>query len=369
MKVLQVVRQYYPSTGGMEDYVANLCRQLRTRGHEADVATLDYLFKSNTPLAPYERHDDTDIIRFPSRGNARYFYAPRLLEALPRYDVIHIHGVDFFVDLLGSMKRLHNKPVVLTTHGGFFHTSWFPAFKKAYFHSLTRRSLKGVECVIASSPRDAELFRRVSGRVRLVDNGIDYETFAAVEKDPVPGRMVFVGRLSRNKRVDRLLGVLAAIGDRRPEAHLVVVGPDWEGLGADLERAAADLGVADRTRFTGTLPRADMLTELSRAQLFVSASQYEAFGISTVEAMATGTVPAVNHIEAFSDIIDDGRTGFLVDYADTGDAAGTVESILSLPPERLGAIGAAAREAAGRYDWRHVADAVIAVYEEVRERA
>jgi len=365
MKVLQVVRQYHPSTGGMEDYVTNLCRQLRLAGHEADVATLDYLFKSEAPLPPYGRHEGTDIIRLPSHGNARYFFAPRLLELAPRYDLIHIHGVDFFVDLMGVLRRFHGKPVVLSTHGGFFHTAWFPSFKKAYFHTLTRYSLKGVDCVVASSPGDEELFRRVSRRVRLVENGIDYGSFARVDKAVEPGRLLFIGRLSRNKRVDRLLGALATLRVKRPGARLVVVGPDWEGLGAGLERQAAGLGLGEAVSFTGTLPREAMLAELSRAHLFVSASQYEAFGLSTVEAMAAATVCAVSDIPAFSDIINDGRTGFLVDYEDEEGAAAVLDTILSLPLERIGGIGAAAREAARRYDWGNVAGKIIDVYEQV----
>src|SRR3972149_4229936 len=100
MKILQVVRQYLPSTGGMETYIASLCRQLAARGHGTDVATLDYIFKTDEPLPHYERIDGIDVIRLPSMGNPRYFLAPSLLKMLPRYDLIHVHGVDFFVDML-----------------------------------------------------------------------------------------------------------------------------------------------------------------------------------------------------------------------------------------------------------------------------
>lgn len=365
MKILQVVRQYYPSTGGMEDYVTNLCRQLRLRGHGSDVATLDYLFKSGTPLPPYGRHDATDIIRLPSRGNARYFFAPRLMELAPRYDLVHIHGVDFFVDLMGSLRQRHGKPVVLSTHGGFFHTPWFPTFKKAYFHTLTRHSLRGVDCVIASSPVDEQLFRQVSTRVRLVENGIDFDAFAGITRKTTPGRVVFVGRLSRNKRVDRLLKTLARARETNPGINLTVIGPDWEGLGGGLKKQAAELGFGDAVRFTGPVSREELLDELAHAHLFASASEYEAFGISTVEAMAAGAVAAVSNIQAFSDIIDDGRTGFLVDFDDVDDAAGLINSILDLPLERIAALGNAAREAARRYDWQTVAGEIVAIYEEV----
>jgi alpha-1,3-mannosyltransferase len=255
--------------------------------------------------------------------------------------------------------------VVLTTHGGFFHTPWFPTFKKAYFNSFTRHALKGVDRVIASSPKDLELFRRISTRIELVENGIDFETFAAVEKDIIPGRLVFIGRLSRNKRIDLLLQTLALVRKQQPQAHLVIIGPDWEGLREGLEATAAEFGITDAVRFTGELSREEMLTELSRAQFFVSASQYEAFGISAVEAMASGTVPVVSHIQAFNDIIDDGQTGFLIDYENASEAATLIDTILSLPEERIAAIGTAAHRAASKYDWRSVADDVISVYDEV----
>ncbi len=367
MNILQVVRQYLPSTGGMETYVSCLCRQLAVRGHHTDVATLDYLFKTNLPLPHYERIDGIDIIRLPSSGTARYFFAPRLMELAPRYDIIHVHGVDFFIDMLGACRRLHGRPVVLSTHGGFFHTPWFPALKQSYFQTVTRMTLRGVDRIIASSPKDKQLFSRVSERVTLVENGIDYPTFAAVEKQSggADDSLVFIGRLSKNKRVDRLLEMLAELRRQRPGATLAVIGPDWEGLQAGLEERAAVLGVADAVRFTGVLSQDKMLKMLADAKLFVAASEYEAFGLSTVEAMATGTVPVVSRIPAFADLVAEGETGFLADFSDPAEAAATVLQAMELPPARLRVMGAAAREAASHYDWSEVAGQIISIYEEV----
>lgn len=351
----------------METYVSSLCRQLAERGHHSDVATLDYLFKTNEPLPHYSKVEGIDVIRLPSTGTARYFFAPRLMELAPRYDLIHVHGVDFFVDMLGSCKKLHGRPVVLSTHGGFFHTPWFPALKLAWFHSVSRLALRGVDRVIASSPKDEALFSQVSRRVTLVENGIDYATFAKVAKqnNPAGETLVFIGRISKNKRVDRLLDTLALVREQRPGVSLIVVGPDWEGLRAGLEQQALALGLSDAVEFTGVLSQDKMLDKLATAKLFVSASEYEAFGLSTVEAMATGTVPVVNHIPAFAGLVDDAETGYLTDFSDPGRAAAAVLKALELPTGQLEKMGAAARKASSRYDWSGVAEEIIHIYEEV----
>ena len=349
----------------METYVANLCRQLSERGHQCDVATLDYIFKSMRPLPAYEEIDGVRVIRLPSSGNARYFLAPQLLDLIPRYDLVHVHGVDFFIDLLGTFRGAHNTPVVLSTHGGFFHTSWFPSFKEAYFRTITRHSLKGVDRVIASSPKDADLFSQVTSNISLVDNGIDYQAFAEVEKKIEGQSLVYVCRISKNKRVDRLLDVFARVREELPDAKLTIIGPDWEGLQTGLEQRAAMLGVGDSVKFTGVISQEEMLAALASARLFVSASEYEAFGLSTVEAMATGTVPVVNNIPAFAGFIEDGVNGFLTDYADSEIAVRAIAKALNLDDHRLARTGAAAKETAARYDWRQAADRITEIYEDV----
>ena len=365
LKILQVVRQYLPSTGGMETYVASLCRQLAARGHSCDVATLDYIFKTNEPLPHYERIDGIDVIRLPSMGNPRYFFAPRLLRMLPRYDLVHVHGVDFFVDMLGAFRKAHGTPVVLSTHGGFFHTHWFPALKKAYFHSVTRTVLKNVDRVIASSPQDQKLFRQVTGNISLVENGIDYAYFAAVKKRLSKGKIVYIGRLSKNKRIDRLLSVMAKVRESHPRTTLTVVGPDWEGLKAGLEARAAALKVNGPVTFTGAVSREELLKALASARLFVSASEYEAFGLSAMEAMASGTLPVLNKIPAFEGFVNDGVNGFLVDFADTDAAAVTVRMALELPDRQLKELGAAAKGTAALHDWDNIAGSVLNIYSEV----
>ncbi len=354
----------------METYVSSLCRELKKLGYETDVATLDYLFKINRRLPAFERIEGTDVYRLPSLGNPRYFIAPGLLRLLPRYDLVHVHGVDFFIELLGALRKIHGTPIVLSTHGGFFHTDWHSSFKKIYFQTVTRTALTGVDRVIACSKRDEEAFSPVAHRLCLIENGIDFNVFAAVKKEagaggPPNDSLLFVGRISKNKRVDRLIETLAHVRETRPGATLTVVGPDWEGLQASLEELTGRLGLKSAVTFTGALPQEELFKRLGEAGLFVSASEYEAFGLSAVEAMATGTVPVLNDIEAFREFVTNGENGFLTGFGNPPRAARTICDTLSMPAARLTEIGGRARDSASLYDWGQTAEAIINVYEQV----
>jgi alpha-1,3-mannosyltransferase len=87
------------------------------------------------------------------------------------------------------------------------------------------------------------------------------------------------------------------------------------------------------------------------AEAFVSAATYEGFGLAVLEAMAAGLVPVVNDIEAFRDVIDDGRNGFLVDYADHAGAARVLVDVLSLLPDRKIQLSEQAQARASEFDW------------------
>ncbi len=365
MKILQVVRQFLPGTGGMETYVSSLCRELGGRGHTSDVATLDYIFKNGRRLPSFERIDGINVIRLPSLGNPRYFLAPRLLELLPRYDLVHVHGVDFFADLLGALRRRHGKPVVLSTHGGFFHTGWHSSFKKIYFRTVTRSALRGVDRVIACSRGDEKLFSPLTRRICVVENGIDFAAFSAVKKKIEGEELLFIGRVSKNKRVDWLIEALALARKARPGATLTIAGPDWEGLQGGLEKLAGSYGVNGAVTFTGELTGRELLSGLARARLFVSASEYEAFGLSAAEAMASGTVPLLNDIEAFREFIDNGRNGFLASFDNAGAASTAIVAALELSKEQLAEIGGRAKKTASRYDWKQVTGEIIDVYKQV----
>lgn len=362
MKILQVARQFYPATGGVERFTMDLSRHLQRRGHVSDVLTLNRCFNRPGTLPDHEIIEGLRVFRIPFWGIGRIFVAPGVLNYLTGYDLIHIHNIDFFSDFLLLTKPYHTKPVVLSTHGGYFHTKRLALLKKIYFYTMTSMLLRLADQVIVDSSHDHDIFAPLVPMLRLIENGVDYSYLRDVHKNMVPGLMVYIGRLAHNKRIDNLIRSFAIVLESVPDASLVLVGKDFDNLEKPIGMLAHNLGVAQAVKITGEVSDDELTNWLIRAHIFVSASEYEAFGISVLEAMSTGTIPIVNSISSFQDFIQDGQSGFLIDFADPNEAAQIIVRVLRMSSEELSVLGHRAKEAAARFDWDKKVESFIEVY-------
>jgi alpha-1,3-mannosyltransferase len=365
MRILQVVRQFYPSVGGIESAVAALCDRLQRRGHECEVVTLARLWNDPRPLPPTDVVDGLRVERIPFVGGRRYFLAPRVLRFAAGQTIIHVHAIDFFVDFLAATRWRHHIPFVVSTHGGIFHTTWAMRAKRIYFHTMTRLALTQAARVICDSSQDDRLFAPiVPARKRItINNGVE-DAFFGIRKSVQPGLMVMVGRIAEHKGIGRVIDLLPRIRTLVPGARLAVVGPDWEGLQASLEARARAAGVADGVSFAGAVERTVLMEHLARAHLVLAASEYEGFGIAMIEAMASGSLVIGSDIEAHRELIRPDIDGVLVDFRDEARALTAVVNALRLPARQVVDMGARARAAASRFGWERVADQVERVYHE-----
>jgi alpha-1,3-mannosyltransferase len=365
LKVLQVARQFYPSVAGVERFTKDLCHHLLDRHVSSDVLTLNRCFYLPGTLPAQDMVDGICVIRIPYWGRQRLFLAPGVLRFVSSYDVLHIHNVDFFADFLILTKSYHHRPIIVSTHGGFFHTKRLALPKKLYFHIVTRLLLGHADRVIADSAHDLQLFSSIIRSISLVENGVDFDRFASVRKEVERGLLVYVGRLVSNKQVGHLIRALPYVRQEMPEARLVIIGCDYEGIQSALQALATAEQVEEATLFAGQLTDDELLTYLSHAHLFVSASEYEGFGISAVEAMSTSTVPVVNNILPFQNLVEDGMTGFLTDFSDPKRAAEVIIAALQMEADGLQEMGNRAREVAQNYAWANVIDRYIEIYNKV----
>jgi glycosyltransferase involved in cell wall biosynthesis len=145
-------------------------------------------------------------------------------------------------------------------------------------------------------------------RVVCVGNGVDVNQYAFTAAKPGM-QLTFVGRLRRLKCVDRVIDAFAIVHRKQPEAVLHIAGDG--PMRRSLEHQAAALGLAGSVVFHGFLPEDAKVALLRDSAVYLSASQFEGFGIPLVEAMAAGAVPVASDIPSHGFIFQDRQVGFL----------------------------------------------------------
>ncbi|HVU30247.1 MAG TPA: WecB/TagA/CpsF family glycosyltransferase [Sphingomicrobium sp.] len=319
LAIVHVVRQFHPGIGGLENFVGELSLRQARLGHWVRVVTLDRIFDDprGKRLLRSEHIGDVEVVRLPFRGSKRYPIAPSVLGALKGADVVHVHGVDFFCDFLAGTALLHRKPLVLSTHGGFFHTSFLKRVKDLYFNLATRVSLSQFGAVIACSEEDEKTFRRVaSGRLRLITNPVDIEKFEGLA-DPSSDTLIAFGRLAPNKELKRLIAWFAGLAALGP-ARLIIAGKPMGVTKRELADEAEALGIGDRVEIHESPTDDELARLISRSAIFCSASSYEGFGLAAIEAASAGLFPLLSDIPAYRDNVEKLGFGMLVDFQAPG---------------------------------------------------
>jgi N-acetyl-alpha-D-glucosaminyl L-malate synthase BshA len=184
--------------------------------------------------------------------------------------------------------------------------------------------------------------------IEVIPNFVDTERF---HPDPArealggPPVAIHVSNFRPVKRVPWLVEAFARAAKGTPaRLQLVGDGPDEP---AARERVRA-LGLEDQVEFLGL--RDDLPELLSRARVFCLASSTESFGLSALEALATGTPVVSTRVGGVPEVVDDGVTGYLTPMKDRDAYAERLASLLG-DPARARALGAAGRAAAvGRFD-------------------
>ncbi|MGH7530565.1 MAG: glycosyltransferase family 4 protein [Gemmatimonadales bacterium] len=177
--------------------------------------------------------------------------------------------------------------------------------------------------------------------------------------DGTAPRVLTVARLEWHKGIDTVIRALPAVRAAHPGTRYVVAGVGDRR--PQLERLAAELGVADAVRFLGLVPDVELPALYNAADLYVGVSRRhellaEGFGISLVEASACGIAVLGGRSGGVPDAVRESETGMLVDPEDPGAVAAGINALL-WDGERRQRMGAAGRRAVESYfNWDRVAN-------------
>jgi glycosyltransferase involved in cell wall biosynthesis len=239
------------------------------------------------------------------------------------FDLINTHFVVPTGPVGHLLSRWYGVPNVLSVHGGDLYdpSKRISPHRLKWLRMPIRYLLQRADALVGQSRNTLQHVEEIYGVRRhshLIPLGIDRppQVPQAMRRDfGLPDDafvMVTVGRLVARKATTRLVQALAAA--QRPRAHLLIVG---DGPDADaVRRAAADAGVSDRVHLTGQVTDARKYQALGVADIFVSASQHEGFGLVFLEAMSYRLPVICYDHGGQTDFLTDGETGHVVPLND-----------------------------------------------------
>ncbi len=314
-----------------------------------------------------ERGDSVEVIALPETGYLRslaHNLSPRLSRRLDRpFDVL-LQDELCHPSLLVANRTEREYPIVSIVHHLRSNEgrSWFD---RRCSGALERRYLRSVDAVVCPSRATRAAVSRVvplpgvvawPGRGRF-DPSISQTAIRERAREG-PLELLFVGSLVPRKGLDTLVRGLSRIGG---DWRLTVVGrPVDEEHAASVRALIDERGLADRVRFTGWLDDEALAERFAASHLLAVPSTHEGFGIVYLEAMGFGLPSIASADGGATDLVSDGRTGFLVPPDDPAAVASAVDSVID-DRARLAELGIAARE---RYDrhptWDETVDRVRA---------
>lgn len=369
IKVAHVVRQYYPSIGGMEDVVQNIAHYHLSHGDfEPRIITLDRLFRNfGQTLEQQETVDGIDIERLPYYGSSRYPLCPKVLGKIQDADIIHVHGIDFFFDYLAATKHIHHKPLIASTHGGFFHTRFMSRLKKVYFRTITRASSHSYDRIVATSNNDGQIFSEIveDDKLIVIENGVNVTKFWDTAADTPTRTLIYFGRWSQNKGIPEILMFFATLNATQPGWKLIIAGREYDYKAEEISAIAHKLTIERDVQVIPNPDEKTLSSLIGQSSYFICLSRHEGFGIAPIEAMSAGLTPILSDIPPFRDLHEKSGMGLVIN---PDEAQAAVASILELHGSLILDFESDRKRLkrfAVRYDWRQIANRYANIYANV----
>lgn len=327
----------YPTYGGSGAVATELGIALAQRGHEVHFVTYKQPFRLPTFLPRVYFHE-VDVGRYPLFEFPPY----DLALAVRMHEVVRDHGLDLLhchyaiphatsAWITREMLRKEGSDitVVTTLHG----TDITIVGQDPSFHSITKFSIEQSDSLTAVSnflQRETQTaFGCTASRIEVIPNFIDprvyhrerYEGQLRPQLDGERKVLMHISNFRPVKRVRDIIRIFARV-NRAVESVLVMVGdgPDRH----DAEQEARDLGVERSVRFLGKIESVAPL--LAAADLFLLPTDVESFGLSALEALASGTPVIGTNVGGLPEVVRHGETGILCGVGDVdGMSAAGIE--------------------------------------------
>jgi glycosyltransferase involved in cell wall biosynthesis len=380
MRSICVVTQQYSSVvSGIGLHARNLVTGLRREGHRVTVLT-QITQRSDSAL------DEVEVLTVPEASmqstQARWVSLARSFSrelrrqgAAERFDVVH------FTDARESLLFGGRHPAVVGNVNDYYaaqvrspryYRRWYADYWKRwpyylFVHACERIGFRRLGAVIANSEYTRDVVQQAYGldgrRLFKCFKCIDLSSFDDQQSSRrSDGLVLFVGGNMQRKGLEVLVRAAPLVLAARPDVRFQVVGSDDNV--PRMRALCSALGVEDRFQFTGWMPNEELQRLYRMATVFVMPSLMEAFGVSFLESMASGTPVVGTQVGGVPELIQHGVNGLLVEVGSPIPLAEAVVAILTDPAlaERLGRNG---RRTAARFGVQQMLSCTCSVYEQL----
>ncbi|MBW1855199.1 MAG: glycosyltransferase family 4 protein [Deltaproteobacteria bacterium] len=377
MNILRTIETFYPYVTGPTKQAFRISRELELRGFSSPILTT--YCDVDRQLPAREHYRGVSVTRYRNQLRLmRYCISLGMVRGYKDCDLIHSHNYrNFQTDLSILVSKVKKKPFVLSTHGALLGYKRYLAGKLARFPYVLydavtfKLAAKKADVVVVSSQveyEDALEFGIVEEKLRLIPAGIDVKDYELpVERENSEIKLLFVGRIARNRRLETLV---QALKDIDKAVLLTIVGSEEKtssvsrrGYLEELIALAKKLGVEDRVRFVGPRFDDELVKCYCLADIFVYPSRYESFGQPLLEAAAAGLPIISTPVGVARDIVKNGKTGYLIEYNNPTMLA---ERVTTLSDEytRNNCSRAIRELVKNNYAWDDIIEKYIALYQE-----
>ncbi len=371
MKIAYVGQKGIPAAfGGVDFHVEELSKRLVQRGHEVYVYVRNWHTDRNLREYQGVKLIHTSTIRTKHLDALMHSLTSSLHSIFQDYDIIHYHG-------LGStifcwFHRFLRGKVVVTLHGLDWQRGKWGSFAKVFLKFTERTATYIPDKTIVVSKSQKEYFENKYKREFIyIPNGVNIPQGKPVsdiikEKFNLNGGdyLLWMGRLTPEKRVDWLLKAFREIKGKMQNLRLVIAG----GTSATDEYVRGLKKLAegdDRIIFTGYVRGEEKEELFSNALLFILPSYLEGLPIALLEAMSYELPCLVSDISPHKEVITEGMDGFFFQSYNFSDFVKKLGGLLK-DSETLGNIGENARRKVEKeYNWDEVVRKTEGIYQEL----
>jgi phosphatidylinositol alpha 1,6-mannosyltransferase len=364
MRIALFTETFLPKVDGVVNTLCHLLDHLAQRGHRS------LLFAPRGGPSYYAETKVIGLPRISMPGYPELRLVPPWVRVLPELRDFTPHIVrlvnPFTLGLTGQLAaRRLGVPTVASYHTDIpgclqrWHLGMFSPAVNAYLRMLHNRadlnlspSRATMRMLEEKGFKDVRVWRRGVDTARFhPDKKTDAWRLRLSHGEPQKTLLLYVGRVSFEKRIDWLRPVLAAL----PGTRLAVVGDG--PARKNLERRFS----GTPTIFTGYLHGEELSRAYAAADIFVFASQYETVGNVILEAMASGLPVVAPRSGGLLDHVTHGENGLLFDPNDREDLVEAVRHLVS-HPSRMRAMGSEGRKYVELHDWSSTLDALLEDY-------